>query len=173
MSTRRPTPESIAARKREIRLRYARKCEVGPRTRPMAAIRIAELSRWLEHVHGNQAPDDDHGETIARIMVHHLVTLRDGGRRAAQWLDRHAPWIEIRSREGLITQASHHPLKWTARKLGWKIRLTDAVRTELKITTIAPIDVTDEQLKERSKQRRRDRERARRAALKAARVPSI
>lgn len=167
------SPEQIAALRRDIRKRYTRKCEVGKRTRPMAAIRIAELTRWLDHTHGNQVPDDDQGEIIARIMVHHLITLRDGSRRAAQWLDHHTPWLTIRSREALISEASHHPLKWTARKLGWKIRLTDATRTTLKITTIAPIDVTDDQLKARRKARQAELQRARRARLKAMRQQHI
>lgn len=175
MVNRRPTPELVAARKWEIKRRYENHAKVGKRSRPMAAIRIAELQRWLGDVVGAGAElePSDWSADIARIFVHHFVVLADGNRRAAEWLSTYCPWIERRDREHMITEANHCPLKWSADKLAWKIRLTDAKRTELKITTIGAIDCGKDQRKARDRAKRAERERNRRAAQRAGRVPSI
>jgi hypothetical protein len=175
MVTRRPTPELIAARKHEIKRRYEHHTRVSKRSRPMAAIRLAELTRWLDDTHGKgvELDPDSQSETTARVFVHHLVVLADGNRRAADWLATYCPWIERRSRETMISEANHCPIKWSADKLAWKIRLTDAKRTELKITTIGAIDCSKDQRKDRDRKRRAQRQKERRAAAKASRVPPI
>jgi hypothetical protein len=175
MSNRRPTPELIAARKWEIKRRYEHHPKVKKRSRSMAAIRIAELLRWLNDVAGAGAELEpcDWSEGIARIFVHHFVVLADGNRRAAAWLATYCPWIETRDREYMITEANHCPLKWSADKLAWKIRLTDAKRTELKITTIGAIDCNADQRKERRKQQNAERQRILRARKRAERVQHI
>jgi hypothetical protein len=153
MVNRRPSPELVAARRWEIKRRYAHHAKVGKRTRPMAAIRIAELKRWLGDVIGAGAElePSQWSEGIARIFVHHFVVLADGNRRAAEWLETYCPWIETRDREYMITEANHCPLKWTADKLAWKISLKDEQRARLKITTIGAVDVSREQRAERRK----------------------
>lgn len=122
----------------------------------MAAIRIAEMQRWLSDAIGAGAELEPGkwSADIARLFVHHFVVIGDGNRRAADWLATYCPWIDRRDREHMITEANHCPLKWSADKLAWKIRLTDAKRTELGITTIGAVDVSKEQRAERRKQRR-------------------
>lgn len=163
MVFRRPAPELVAARQWEIRRRYERHTKVGKRTRSMAAIRISELQRWLGDVAGAGAELAVSGwsEDIARIFVHHFIVLADGNRRASDWLATYCPWIERRDREYMITEANHCPLKWSADKLAWKIRLTDAKRTELKIRTIGAIDCNREQREQRRKAKRKERDAAR------------
>lgn len=148
---------------------------MGKRTRPMAAIRIAELKRWLVDLVGEGVELDasQWAETIARIFVHHFVVLADGNRRAAEWLDTNCPWIATPDREYMITEANHCPLKWSADKLAWKIRLTDAKRSELKITTIGAIDFNKDQRKARDRTRRAEREKQRRETKRTNRVPTI
>lgn len=171
----RPTPQLIAARKWEIKRRYSSKAKVGKRTRPMAAIRIAELKRWLSDLIGSGAKlePSQWAESTARIFVHHFVVLADGNRRAAEWLETYCPWIATADREYMITEANHCPLKWSADKLAWKIRLTDAKRTELKITTIGAIDVSREQRAIRRKQLRAQLMRKLRATRKSNSVNTI
>lgn len=170
MVNQRPPPELARARHWEIRRRYSRKLKVGKRSRPMASIRIAELGRWLADVAGAGAELEpcQWSEGIARIFVHHFVVLADGNRRAAQWLESYCPWISTPDREYMISEANHCPLKWSADKLGWKLRLTDAKRTELKITTIGTIDLTKDQRAARRKARNAEANRRRRATRKAA-----
>lgn len=171
----RPTPMLIAAKRLEIKRRYENQAKVGKRTRSMAAIRISQLLRWLGDVTGAGAElePSEWSAGIARIFVHHFVVLSDGNRKASDWLDAYCPWIERRDREHMITEANHCPLKWSADKLAWKIALTDAKRTELRITTIGAIDCNRDQRKTRDKAKRAERERNRRAAKRASRVPSI
>lgn len=141
----------------------------------MAAIRISELLRWMGDANGAGAElePSQWSEGIARIFVHHFVVLTDGNRRAADWLTTYCPWIEPRDREYMITEANHCPLKWSADKLAWKIRLTDAKRSELKITTIGAIDVSRNQRSARRKRLRAELMRNLRAARKANRVNTI
>lgn len=152
---RRPTPQLIRARKYEIKRRYERQAKLSRRGRSMAAIRISELTRWLDDTFGAgvELVANQHSELIARIMAHHFLCLPEGPRRLSAWFERYTPWIEVRDREYLIGEATHHSLKWGADKLAWKIRLTDAKRTELKITTIGAIDFGKKQRESRRKKR--------------------
>jgi hypothetical protein len=175
MVIRHQTPKLISARKWEIKRRYEWHGKVGKRTRSMAAIRISELTRWLGDAAGPGAELDasQWAEGVARIFVHHFVVLADGNRRAADWIETYCPWIQTRDREYMISEANHCPLKWSADKLAWKIRLTDAKRTELKITTIGAIDCSRDQRIARRKQRRAELMRNLRTARRQARVNTI
>jgi hypothetical protein len=163
MVNRRPTPEQIAGKRWEIKRRYEHHPRVGKRTRSMAAIRISELLRWLGDVvgAGTELESSEWSAGIARIFVHHFVVLADGNRRASDWLDTYCPWIERRSRETMITEANHCPLKWTADKLAWKIGLRDEQRSRLRITTIGAIDCNRDQRLARRKAKRKERDAAR------------
>lgn len=171
----RPAPRMVAARLREIERRYANGAKVGKRTRSMAAIRISELMRWMADVAGDgcELEPSDRSADIARLFVHHFVVLADGNRRAADWMDTHCPWIARRDREAMITEANHCPLKWSADKLGWKIRLTDEQRTRLKIRTIGAMGISKEQRVIRRKAEHRARQARLRAAKRVARAQHI
>jgi hypothetical protein len=175
MSNRRPTPELIRARQWEIKRRYEHHPKVGRRSRGMAAIRVAELTRWLhdEYGAGVELEPSDRSELIIRIFTHHFMALPHGPRRVSAWFESYCPWLALRDREYLISEATHCPLKWSADKLAWKLRLTDEQRTRLKITTVGAIDCNREQRKARDRARRAERERARRAAKRTNRVPTI
>lgn len=172
MVNRRPTPELVAALKFEIKQRYSKKAKVGKRTRSMAAIRLSELTRWLDDSHGagTELQACEHSVTILRIFAHHMGALPDAPRRITKWVSTYASWVSPRDLERLIGEVMTCPLKWSADKLAWKIRLTDAKRTELKIRTIGAIDCNRDQRKARDRIRRAERERQRRAAN---RVPCI
>lgn len=167
MFNRRPTPEQIAARKFEIAQRYKRKsakARNANRSRGMAAIRLAELTRWLDDAYGEgvELEPGPHGAMIARIITHHLAALPDAPRRITSWLAAYAPWISPRDKERMIRECVECPIKWSADKLAWKIRLTDATRTRLKIRTIGAIDCNREQRKARAKAQRAERDAIRR-----------
>lgn len=175
MVNRRPSPAQIAARKFEIARRYKRKAKVGTRTRSMAAIRLAELTRWLDAATGSgvELEPSDWSTGIARIFAHHMGALPDAPRRIQAWIDRFTPWLGLASRERLISEVVNCPLKWSADKLAWKLGLTDANRSRLKITTIGAIDCSKDQRKERRKADRARLMRELRAKRRAARVTTI
>lgn len=175
MTIKRPSIELIRARKLEIKRRYERKAKVSRRSRGMAAIRIAELLRWIDHTFGAgvELEPSPQAEMLVRIMVHHFMSLPQGARRASEWLHTYCPTMPPRDREYLISEATHCPLKWSADKLAWKIGLRDDLRTELKITTIGAVDVSREERAQRRKARQAELQRALRARRKAARVNTI
>lgn len=175
MVNRRPSPQQIAALQFEIAQRYkhqAKQARKRNRSRGMAAIRLSQLTRWLDDTFGQgvELEAGDASYAIVRIFAHHLGALPDTPRRTTVWCSTYAPWISPRDLERLISEVTDCPIKWTADKLAWKIKLTDAKRTELKITTIGAIDCNKDQRKERDRVKRAKRERNRRAAK---RVPSI
>lgn len=175
MANHRPTPQRLAALQFEIARRYKHQSKVGKRTRSMTAIRLSELTRWLDDVVGAGAElePSEWSAGIARIFVHHLVTLSDGNRKAADWMATYSPWIGRRDRESMITEANHCPLKWSADKLAWKLRLNDATRTRLKITTIGAIDCNRDQRQARRKRENAERQKRLREAKRLARVHHI
>lgn len=179
MVNRRPSPSQIAALKFEIAQRYKREAAIKAgkrnRSRGMAAIRLSELTRWLDDQYGQgvELDQSDAGYAIARIFAHHLGALADAPRRITRWCDTYAPWISPRDLERLIRECVECPLKWTADKMAWKLRLTDAKRSELRIRTIGAIDCNKDQRKARDKAKRAERERQRRAANRQPTVPCI
>jgi hypothetical protein len=171
----RPSPEQIAARKWEIAKRYARKPKVGKRTRSMAAIRLSDLMRWLDDQYGAgvELEASDQSVLIARLFAHHMGALPDAPRRITVWIARYAPWLSPRSVEVLISEVTSCPLKWSADKLAWKIRLNDATRTRLKITTIGAIDCNREQRAAKRAAKSKERSKAYREAKRIERERTI
>lgn len=163
MVNQRPSPQRLAALKFEIDQRYKQKAKQARkqnRSRGMAAIRLSELTRWLDDTHGAGAELDpcDQSYAIVRIFAHHLGALPDTPRRITVWCSTYAPWISPRDLERLISEVTDCPIKWTADKLAWKLRLTDATRTRLKIRTIGAIDCNREQREARRKAKRKERD---------------
>jgi hypothetical protein len=175
MVWKRPTLEVIKARQWEIKRRYARQAgKVTKRGRSMAAIRLAELTRWLHDTHGagvELEPGD--GLKIAEIFAHHMAALANAEQRIAEWIGFYAPSIPPLDRQHLIANAMGKPVHWSADKLGWKIKLSEEQRARLKIRTIGAMGISKEQRAERRKQRQAELQRALRAKRKADRVNSI
>lgn len=154
----------VAQRYREKAKRTAaRYPQSKPRTH--AAIRIGELTRTFDDLWGQMfIPESDMGWQAVRVMAHHIGRLKDGPRRMSSWIQACAGWLPMGERERLISEVEECPLKWTADKLAWKFKITDAQRTRLKLTTIGAIDISKA---ERIKRRRIRNAEARRAARRA------
>lgn len=162
-----PDPKILKRKLRDIKLRYdaqGRDAARHRRSRGMAAIRLSELTRWLDDQFGQGVELDSSDENVilVRIVAHHLGALPDAPRRIHKWCDIYAPWLTPRSLERLITEVTGCPLKWSADKLAWKIRLTDETRTRLKIKTIGAIDCSKAERAAKAKARRKERDAARR-----------
>jgi hypothetical protein len=124
-----------------VRARYAkRRRERGPT--PFAALRMRDLEAIFDHRYGRHLPDDDAGREDARIVAHHLVNLPRGDQagNVISWLAVWAPWMSREKMEAMATQAIKRNIRWKARTLAWRIRLTDYERTLLCVTTIGAID---------------------------------
>jgi hypothetical protein len=163
----------VAARLAEVARRYAwqarQKRKVGQskiaaRARLITLIRLRELERLYVSRWGRFLPDDDAGRDDFVIAAHHIVHLGDDANdHIVAWARMWCPWMAVEEAAAIAAEAIARPVKWTADTLGWRLGLTDAERTALKITTIGGIDVSKTQRLERRKERRRAADRARRA----------
>lgn len=167
----RPSPEVIKARKAEIARRYGRKAK-NKKPRTIAAIRISELTRLFDHRYARMyLPESDEALLAVRIMAHHMGALPDAARRIQGWVMTCAPWLGFAERERLISEVLERPLRWRADKLGWKLRLSDAERSKLRISTIGAFDVPkaarDARRKEAKRQLLLERRRAAGAVTRA------
>lgn len=137
----------IRAKHWEIACRYSRKawdpCEKKRRGRPtlMMKVRLRELERLFYSRWGATLPDDDAGRDDLKVAAHHIAAVyRNPGEHIPAWVGQWAPWLSDAECAALVATVTANPLKWTADKLAWRMRLTDAERTALKITTIGAID---------------------------------
>jgi hypothetical protein len=142
------TPAQLMSH-REIARRYRRKR--GTRGGPKTNVRICDLNCLFDDRYGAVLTDDDAGAEDAWIMANHLAHLPQPERRIRDFLRQRASWYTASGTDWLIEKVMRRPLKWTADKLGQRLRLTDADRTRLGITTIGGFDF----LKAKRAQRRR------------------
>lgn len=146
----------------EIAARY----DAKRRDRPpvsIAALRIAELRRLFTARYGRVLPDDDAGHDEALIMAHHIAK-RPGDHRKliAAWLSLWAPWMRLDQVSSMIASVIANPIRWRADKLAARLRLTEAERRRLHITTIGAVDMTKAERAQRRQERKRQRKQRRR-----------
>lgn len=164
----RPAPEVVRARKREIARRYAnRSAKLG--INRMAALRASQVNRLVKvRYSGLPLPDSDDGVAFVRVMAYSLGHLRDAPRRISQWCMRHAPWFDLDDMERLITKAVECHRKFRAGKIGWMLRVTDTERERLRLTTMWAMGRTKADYIAARKEKARNRERARSRGNRAA-----
>jgi hypothetical protein len=176
MPNQRPDPKVLKRKLADIKLRYdaqardAKRNRHHNRSRGIAAIRLAELTRWFEDAHGAGIELEPEDFTIVYIFAHHLGALNDAPRRINDWIRSYAPWISPHQLEKLILETELKPRRWTADKLGWKIGLTEEQRVRLKIRTIGAKGVNKDMRLIARRKARAEREKARRARAKAAKA---
>jgi hypothetical protein len=121
--------------------------------------RIADLNRLFSDRYGDVLPDDDAGRGDIAIMLHHQAhrMARNVVKIMHVWLDRRAPWFVGDERDRAIAKAVANPIAWKAARLGAELRLTDADRSRLGITTIRAIDVTEAERAQRRAQKEVER----------------
>jgi hypothetical protein len=136
-------------------------------------IRLGDLQKVLRHRYrknGCTVTEDDAGrDDLYQSLL--VVSMGDGHERKmrnaiAVW----APWMGADEAQRLIDSINQTPgymRKIKKRQLGEKLNLQNWEREQYGIRTIAPVDMTDEQLKEQRKAKDRARKwRKRRAAKK-------
>lgn len=162
-----PDAAYIRAKRREIARRYAwaRKQHRKPIT--MAVLRLRDLGKLLDARYPKGLPDNAIGRDFVTVMAHHLaVGPRNPNQSIPGFVRYYARWMTIAEIDELIANAIAKPMRLKADALAWRLKLTDADRTKLKITTIGSIDVPKRQRLQRRKQRQRDNYRKWRAAQK-------
>jgi hypothetical protein len=120
--------------------------------RPYQAEVIAKFNAAVAR-YGHALPDDDAGRDDAFVMAAHLARRPDAEHRITKWLSLCCPWMGEDETRELMARACSKQWRWTADKLAIRLRLTEAERRWLGITTIGAIDLT----KEERARRRQDR----------------
>jgi hypothetical protein len=150
----------IRAKRRWIAIKYRR-----PRKPvPMAALRCAELNRYVGDRYGSILPNDDAGRDDAFIMAHHLALMSgDKGGRINAWLTDRAPWMSADGIATLIDTVIAKPLRWRADTLAKRLNLKETDRARLRITTIGAADKTKAEREAATEARKRQAKRKARA----------
>jgi hypothetical protein len=134
----------------------------------IASLRLNDLARLFRARYGVTLPDDDAGRDDLMVAVNHCASLAHPLGRIDKWLGLWCPWMTLAERTAIATKAIMDKQCWKADQLAWRLRLTDAERTALGITTIGAIDCSKAQRKKRRKARIAANARAWRARKKAA-----
>jgi hypothetical protein len=150
---------TLQAKRAEIASRYRKKEPRRDQTFSVTAVRIAEMNRLFRARYGHELSDDDAGRDDALVMCNHLAHCQNPDRRIRLWLELWAPWMGVVEATMLRTTVLANPLRWRADKLGLRLRLTEAERGWLRITTIGSIDMNKAERRARRLLRRRDRDR--------------
>lgn len=123
----------------------------------LAALRLKDLARLFRARYGVTLPDDDAGRDDMMVAVSHLASLAHPRQRIEKWLDLWAPWLSRAESTDIIAKAILEQQYWNADQLAWRLRLTDADRTALAITTIGAIDCSKRERTLRRKARQKAR----------------
>jgi hypothetical protein len=128
-------------------------------------LRLGDLRKLLRSRCGHTLPDDDAGrEYLYELLLPISLGPKAATLKMTNAVEVHAPWMGHDEAEQLIDQINRTPIrerKPTGRKIGQRLRVTNEERELWKLWTIAPCDMTGEQLKEHRKAKKRARDRAR------------
>jgi hypothetical protein len=135
------------------------------RSEMIRRLRLSNLRKLFRNRYGPTLPDDDAG----REYLHELLLPISLGPHAdikmPNAIEVWAPWMHEHEASQIIEQINRTPTrqrKPTARQLGKRLPLTNAERERLKLWTIAPHDMSPEQLVQQRKAKDRARMRMRR-----------
>jgi hypothetical protein len=99
--------------------------------------RIHALNRIFESRYGCEFPDDDAGLEDLKILAHHYYW---GNPLAmARIIKRRAPWADV---QAIVDEIAANPKKWTSAELGEALNYTGLEWRQLRIRTIAPVDMS-------------------------------
>ena len=125
----------------------------------MRRLRLGDVQKVLRQRYrknGHTLTDDDAGREDLRELLLPISLGQEAGRKMENAVQVWAPWMPAAEAGQLmdeINRAPHYLRKPTAREVGERLRLTYQERQAWGIRTIAPCDVTDEELLERRKAR--------------------
>ena len=127
-------------------------------------LRLRDMRNYLRCRYGNVLPNDDAGREDLRELLLPISVGPNPAIKMPKAIELWAPWMSPAEAGELIDAINLMPIwlrKPSARELGKRLRVTNQMRQLWRLWTIAPYDVTDEEL---AKQRKaKDRERKRRS----------
>jgi hypothetical protein len=120
----------------------------------ISRLRVREIERIIRHRWG-VVPDTDDADHTIRLVAYHLKPLARKSLAAvlSHWCHRWAPHIPQETIRGIAWQVNRWPRDLKADTLAQHLRLTDAERTRLGITTIGAIDMNHAKRRQRRAKR--------------------
>jgi hypothetical protein len=135
-------PSTVALKKREIAARYRAGRSYRAVTGELRIMRFRrrDLQNIFRARYGDTLPDNAIGRDLIYVLAQ--TVAGGGGALATGGHARHlCPWMTEDALEALTERVLAHPRRWTADALGKRLRLSDAERTALGVTTIGAYDV--------------------------------
>jgi hypothetical protein len=127
-------------------------------------VRLRGLERIFQHRYGRFLPDDDAGRDDLVLAAHHVAHLEGDARgHILAWARAWAPWMPQGDALEIAERVAAGPQKFTADGLAWRLRLSMAERTALRITTIGAFDVSKADRAEERRRKKNEAKRIRRA----------
>ena|GEM_PF-2309051 len=123
----------------------------------MRRLRLGDVLKVLRCRYGHTLPDDDAGRDDLRELLLPISLGAEAGRKMENAIEIWAPWMstdEARRRVDEINRTPPYLRTPTARDLGQRLGLTWKERQSWGIRTIAPCDLTEEELAQRRKLRK-------------------
>lgn len=134
-------------------------------------LRLGDLQKFMRfryRRHRYKLPDDDAGREDLRELLLPISIGPDERNRMMKAIEVYAEWMSQDEAHQLIDEIDRTPIylrKPTARELGDRLRVSNREREFLKLKTIKPFDMTDDELLEQRKAKQRARmQRLRRAS---------
>lgn len=136
----------------------------APRDRSKSEIirrrRLGDLRRLLRARCGPELPPDDAGREYLYELLLPISVGPNAVLKMPKAIELWAPWMQPDEAAELVDQLNRTPVrerKPKPRELGERLRLTNAERERLKLWSILPCDMTDQQLAEQRKAKARAR----------------
>ena len=140
------------------------RCRRAPMVRSKAEIlrrlRLGNLRTLFRHRYGPELPDDDAGREDLHELLLPISLGPSASKMMANAIGLFASWMGATEAEAIIDTINRLPI-WdrrpTAKALGQRLALTNAERERLRLWTIAPCDISEEDLAEQRKAKARTR----------------
>jgi hypothetical protein len=126
-------------------------------------LRLRDMRNYLRCRYGHTLPDDDAGREDLRELLYPISVGPNAAIKMPKAIEIWAPWMNTKEAAELIDDINRMSIwlrKPSARELGKRLRVTNQMRQQWRLWTVAPYDMTDEGLAEQ--RRAKDRERKRR-----------
>jgi hypothetical protein len=139
---------------------------IEKRDRAIGTQRIGALNKLFSDRYGGREgyvfPDDDAGAEDLEILLQHYRTTNPLAMRRI--IKLRAPWMSEAEAAQLLEKVETYPRRWRAETLGRLLNFTGDEWKRLRLRTIAPVDMTDDERRKFSTQLNTEKRRLRRLA---------
>lgn len=132
-------------------------------------LRVGDIRGVLRARYGPILPDDDAGrEDLRELLLPVSLAPFEASRKMRNMVEVLAPWMADTEATALIEDVIRTPIRYrcrTSTQIGEALQVCNAERERLRLWTIAPIDMSAEDMASQRKFKRRMRQKSRRRKL--------